>query len=171
MWKIDWQEYTFRLSRTKLKSNYVSRQWAICTSDHSGVLWLEGLGLDTYQGEEKIKEAPSCMADTWTENECDAWTTDECKAWTVHEYETWTMNESDAWIANECEAWTTDRSATRERRMVRRMNDKWMRRLNDKWMRGMNEERMHEWWLWNRRSDTDMGRRRREVRYVHVPPC
>ena len=31
--------------------------------DRRGVLWLGSLGLDTCQGEEKIKEAPSRMAD------------------------------------------------------------------------------------------------------------
>ncbi len=46
MWKIDEQKYTFRLSSTKLESNCVSRKWAICTSDRSGVLVLDDLGID-----------------------------------------------------------------------------------------------------------------------------
>ncbi len=64
-WKIGWQKYTFRLSRTKLKSNWVSRQWAICTSDRSGVLWLESLGLDTVKEKEwssfVLRRLPSCL--------------------------------------------------------------------------------------------------------------
>ena len=160
LWKIDWQEYRFRLSRTKLKSNCVSRQWAICTSDRSGVLWLDGLGLDTCQGEGMIKEAPSYMADTWMENES---ATHERYVSVIHEQQT---------------------SARGNRKWMRSMNGRYecdagcrVRRMNDEWMRSCDAWTINEYdaWIVNECDawmiSASMHRRRREVWYVHVPPC
>ena len=63
--------------------------------DRSGATWLGGLRLDTCQGEEQVKEASGCVADTWRwEIERSAWIN------VKHGWIAWMK-----WHTKECSAW------------------------------------------------------------------
>ncbi len=154
---------------TKLKSNCVGPQWAICTSARILVLTVADYsGWEVWDlihvKEKRRSRRPSCMAETWTGNECNAWSENECDVWIGNECDVWIGNKCNAWSENECDAWTVNE------------RNAWMRHIDDRWVWCMNSERvrrMNEKCM-NRKKDSivhESERKKRDVWYVHVPPC
>ena len=96
--------------------------------DRSRALWLDGLKLDTCQGEEKIKETPSCNMHGWYTN----------GEWVRRMNGKWMWRMNNEWVRNMKDEW------------VRRMNDECVRNMIDEWVRRsdawtMNVSTTHEW--------------------------